>query len=367
MGPVRVWARCEIGFAFDRPRFPPSLRPMSSLRDYEQHLREKPEAPFVPGPARFVGLVLCALALAAAEHWIRRQFPFPVLPFDRYLFAGIVLGWLLVASLIALGVHRSRRLRAQLLWLGCGVLLLAGEWAVAEWDWRPAARLQSAMKQLNFESADAQTMRTLEARRAAESRIDAQLKELRDSVSEATGQSAATLRGWVQWKSSLRPHERGRAESSLELLSLMGRGASAEAIYAQRERIALTIDRLNKSCQALMQAAENLPTEYRRAMLEAGVWEWRAERMKDEMERDRTRLGWQRIYHLESRQAECYREILKIVERLEARRQFGDRAPLEIANPRDIESWRAAIEVTAAEHARVLGELLQPSSANPVY
>lgn len=333
---------------------------MSSLRDYQEHLREKEEPPLVPGPARFGGLVLCALALALAEHWIRRQFPWPVLPFDQALFAGLAAGWLLVACLIALGVHRARRMRTQLIWLGCGLLALAAEWGVAEWDWRPAERLRGAIAKVRFEEADARTMTTLEARKGAEDRLDRQLAALRDSVVEASGQSAATMRGWVQAKIAIRPAERGRAESLIELATVAARTSTPESMYEQRERIAAAVARLTRSCEALMHEAENRPTVIRQAMIDAGVWEWRADRLKDQLASDDSRYGWRRLYQLEVRQADCYLEILKIYGQVEARRQYGDRAPLAPANTRDIESWVAAIGVVHAEHSRLLAELQKP-------
>ncbi|MBS0659889.1 MAG: hypothetical protein JSR82_16745 [Verrucomicrobia bacterium] len=333
---------------------------MSSLRDYQEHLREKEEPPLVPGPARFGGLVLCALALALAEHWIRRQFPWPVLPFDQALFAGLAAGWLLVAGLIALGVHRARRMRTQLLWLGCGLLALAAEWGVAEWDWRPAERLRGAIARVRFEEADAQTMVTLEARKGAEDRLDRQLAALRDSVVEASGQSAATLRGWVQVKMATRPAERSRAESLMELATVASRATGPEAMFEQRERIASAVEKLSKACHALMEEAEQRPDRIHQAMLDAGVWEWRANRLKEELRRDEIRFGWRRIYQLEARRAECYQEILKVLGQVQPRWKLEERIAIPPAQARDIMSWLAAIEVVNVEHSRLLAELQKP-------
>lgn len=320
---------------------------MSTLRAYEEHMREKGEAPLVPGPMRFLIMVLTGLALGFAEHWIRRQFPLPVLAFDWYLLIGIAAFWTVCAGLLSLSVHRDRRMRSQLVWLAVGLALLGAEWAIAEWDWRPATRLAREAQAYDFGVADARTMRTLDSFRAAQERIDARLAELRASVAHASGQSAASLRGWLGWRAALRPAERARDEGMFEITLLTSRNAST-AEWLANARIATVAEELNAACATLMKHSENLPAEFRQALLDAGVWEWRTERAVTAMESRSMRYHWVRVYQLEARLADCIRSMVKA-------------AAKTPPNPREVDSWAVAIPYVAAEHAKLMSELRAPA------
>lgn len=319
-------------------------------------MREKGEAPLIPGPVRFTIMVLIGLALGFAEHWIRRRFPWPLLSFDWYLLGGIAGGWTLVAGIFSLSVHPSRRMRSQIIWLSVGVLLLAGEWAYAEYEWRPMQRLQSSLRDLAFEEADAWTMPDPQARRAAEGRVDARIAELREAVAESSGQAAAYMRGFLAWKAKRRAAERERIEAVIQIAAVERKGLRGETLYEHRASLNEAIRQLSKASQALMDATQTAVEDLRQSLLEAGVWEWQVERQTGGSALAEAQLRWWRVYQLEGRMADSYGRLLKIVEDVHSKLPPGYTGPVRY--PDDVGVWISALQVTAMEHRRILQEVL---------
>lgn len=322
----------------------------SSLRDYEDHLREQEEAPRVPGPIRFAVLVFLAVALGLTEHGIRRRFPLPVLPLDWYLLWTISGGWLLVSGWIALGVRRSRRLRAQLLWLLCAVGALGLEYAWAEWDWRPMQRMEGIVHELAFEEADAATMKARAAREAADGRIDARISELRRTAAEATGQSAAALRGWLAWKTLLRTGERKRLGALYDLSDLAVAKMTFEEMKAKRDSIGVAVTRLRAASKQLEDLLREGPGRLQQELVEAGVWEWRADALSQSHGQISSARFWERIYQLEARMTAHYGEFLRSLDQPDAFERRGD-APSTAA------LWLRRVAEVESEHRQMLRQL----------